>query len=264
MKLLIPLLIIILTVSCTSNDAANYAGGIVTSPPKEIGIDDFYKKYTDANGFPVVGSRKVPDEALLKARDIIIMMTKSLPQNVLDTMRNRGVRIAVMARYEGTTDLPEHRFLLNDTAMNWDVRARGLGGIPELPLTTCAEENLLCYQIDKYHAEDILVHEFAHTIHLVGLALNYPDFNANLQMKLDAALSNGKWDNTYAAVNIEEYWAEGVQSWFNANAQVPKPDGKHNQVNNRKKLKKYDRNLYDIISVYFSHSDNTCSCHSNL
>ena len=66
-----------------------------------------------------------------------------------------------MARYEGTTDVPEHAHLAKDTTLNWDLRARGLGGDLELPLTSCAEENLLCYQIDKYHAEDILIHEFA-------------------------------------------------------------------------------------------------------
>ncbi len=38
------------------------------------------------------------------------------------------------------------------------------------PVTTCAEENILAYQIDKYHAEDILIHEFAHSIHLIGIS----------------------------------------------------------------------------------------------
>ncbi len=236
---------------------------LITAPPPELGFNSFYKKYIDANGFPVISSRKVPDEALLKTRDIVLMMIKSLPSNVVDTMRSRGVRIAVMGRYEGTTDLPEHGFLVADTSVNWDVRARGLGGTPNLPLTSCAEENLLCYQIDKYHAEDILIHEFAHTIHLVGLALNYPDFNAELLKMLENAKGNGKWENTYAATNSEEYWAEGVQSWFNVNAQVPVPDGKHNQINTRKELRKYDPDLYDLISRYFSDSYEICLCHKN-
>ena len=64
-------------------------------------------------------------------------------------------------------------------------------------------------------------------------------------------MAAGKWKDTYAATNIEEYWAEGVQDWFNVNAEVPKPDGKHNQVNTRKELKAYDRGLYDILSEFF-------------
>lgn len=142
-----------------------------------------------------------------------------------------------MARYEGTTDIPEHAHLANDKRLNWDVRARGLGGTLRSPLTTCAEENILCYQIDKYHAEDILVHEFAHSIHLIGIISIDPGFNDRLQQALDAAIAEGKWNNTYAQTNISEYWAEGVQSWFNVNAEVEYPDGKHNHVNTRSDLK---------------------------
>ena len=61
-----------------------------------------------------------------------------------------------------------------------------------MPLTTCAEENILGYQIDKYHAEDILVHEFAHSIHLIGILTVYPDFNERLKKAYDAALAAGK------------------------------------------------------------------------
>jgi alpha-glucosidase len=133
------------------------------------------------------------------------------------------------------------------------VRARGLGGTLNLPLTTCAEENILAYQIDKYHAEDILIHEFAHTIHDVGISPINPDFNDRLKASLDAALENGRWVNTYAATNIWEYWAEGVQTWFNVNAEVntDEGDGKHNRVNTREELKVYDPGLYKILSDYF-------------
>ncbi len=48
------------------------------------------------------------------------------------------------------------------------MRARGLGVNIENPITTCAEENLLGYEKDNYHNED-LIHEFAHTMH--GLAI---------------------------------------------------------------------------------------------
>jgi hypothetical protein len=234
----------------------------ITAPPSSLKLDPFYRKYVDANGFPVVSSRKVPDEALMKARDIIIFMTNVLPDSVVAVMRNTGVRIAVMARYEGTTDIPEHKHLENDTSINWDVRARGLGGSIRQPLTTCAEENLLCYQIDKYHAEDILIHEFAHTIHLAGIIQVDTAFNPTLQQALDRALAAGKWKDTYASTNLYEYWAEGVQDWFNVNAEVPQPDGKHNHINTRNELKAYDPGLYDILKQYFPETTKSISCHS--
>ncbi|MBN2612600.1 MAG: hypothetical protein JXB00_13680 [Bacteroidales bacterium] len=234
----------------------------ITAPPESLKLDAFYKKYLDANGFPVISSWRVPDKALIKARDIIVAMTGLLPEPVVSKMKDTGVRVGVMARYEGTTDIPEHRYLANDTSLNWDVRARGLGGSMELPLTTCAEENLLCYQIDKYHAEDILIHEFAHTIHLVGIIQVDPEINSRLQKALDKALAEGKWKGTYAATNIEEYWAEGVQDWFNVNAEVPEPDGKHNHINTRIELKEYDPGLYSILNRYFPETTTCISCHA--
>jgi hypothetical protein len=233
----------------------------ITLPPSDLNLDPFYKKYVDANGFPVISSWRVPDSALLKARHIIVSITSMLPEEVVNIMRACGVRIGVMARYEGTTDIPEHRFLANDTSINWDVRARGLGGSVEDPLTTCAEENLLCYQIDKYHAEDILIHEFAHTIHLAGIIQVDTTINTRLQHALDHATAQGKFMRTYAATNLAEYWAEGVQDWFNVNAEMPKPDGKHNHVNTRSELKEYDPELYAILAEYFPETNECISCH---
>ncbi len=236
---------------------------VITSPPDSLKLDRFYKKYLTANGIAITSSWRVPDSALVQAWKIIKFMTGNLPPEVLAAMVKVKARVTVMGRYEGTTDVPEHAYLANDTTLNWDLRARGLGGDPELPLTSCAEENLLCYQIDKYHAEDILIHEFAHTIHGVGILPLHPDFNDLLQEKLDHAISQGKYKRTYASENIWEYWAEGVQNWFNVNAEVPKPDGKHNWVNTREEMKKYDPELYKIISSYFPKTNGSPSCHSS-
>lgn len=234
----------------------------ITKPPKVLNLDPFYKKFMSANGIPVISSWRVPDSALVQAWKTVMFMTSDLPENVLTQMQDAGARLGVMARYEGTTDIPEHADLANDTSLNWDLRARGLGGDMNLPLTTCAEENLLCYQIDKYHAEDILIHEFAHAIHLIGIAPLDSTFNPTLQRFLDKAVAEGKYKNTYAKTNLYEYWAEGIQNWFNVNAEVPEPDGKHNQLNTREELKRYDPDLYNLIHQYFSEFEESPSCHA--
>ena len=234
----------------------------VTAPPASLGLHPFYKKYLNVNGIHLISSHRVPDSALYAAQRTLEAMTRLLPPDVLKAMTDINTRVGVMARYEGTTDIPEHAHLAADTSLNWDLRARGLGGGLHDPLTTCAEENLLAYQIDKYHAEDILVHEFSHSIHLIGLVTVYPGINAELKEALAAAIAEGKWKNTYAATDIAEYWAEGVQSWFNVNAEVKTPDGKHNHVNTRKELKKYDRRLYDIIHRYFPETNESISRHA--
>jgi len=238
----------------------------ITTPPAALHLDPFYSKYMNVNGIHVVSSWRVPDSCFHAAFITVNALTGMLSTEVLASMTERYTRIGIMARYEGTTDIPEHAYLAADTALNWDVRARGLGGTLELPLTTCAEENILAYQIDKYHAEDILIHEFAHTIHDVGISPVYPDFNERLQRALDSAIDKGRWFNTYAATNIWEYWAEGVQNWFNVNAEVEKEmgDGKHNRVNTREELKRYDPALYAIIAEFFPATDKRISRHQTV
>ncbi len=127
----------------------------ISNPPIELGLDAFYKKYVNVNGIHIISSHKVPDEAVFAVCKTVDFMTKSLPKEVLQQMVKVDTKVGIMARYEGTTDIPEHAHLSKDTTLNWDVRARGLGGTLRNPITTCAEENVLCYQIDKYHAEDM-------------------------------------------------------------------------------------------------------------
>ncbi len=121
---------------------------VVTAPPDSLNLDKFYKKYVDVNGLPLISSWRVPDSAFVAAHRTLYAMTSMLDPQVLQAMKKAGARIAIMARYEGTTDIPEHHYLVNDTALNWDLRARGLGGTTDEPLTSCAEENVLAYQID--------------------------------------------------------------------------------------------------------------------
>ncbi len=224
---------------------------IITSVPDSLGYDSFYVKYVSVNGLPLVSSWRVPDSAFVAAHRTLYAMTSMLDKRVLQKMISSDARVAIMARYEGTTDLPEHHYLVNDTSLNWDLRARGLGGTIEEPLTSCAEENVLAYQIDKYHAEDILIHEFAHAIHCIGIIQVDSTFNPRLQTLYEKAKASGILDGTYRITDKEEYFAEGVQDWFNVNAEMPHPDGKHNWCNTREELKEYDPELYQLISEYF-------------
>ena len=237
---------------------------VVTTPPDSLNLDPFYKKYVNVNGIALISSWRVPDSAFVAAHRTLYAMTSMLPKNVLDSMVNRGTRVAIMARYEGTTDIPEHHDLINDTTMNWDLRARGLGGDLNLPLTSCAEENVLAYQIDKYHAEDILVHEFAHSIHLIGLTLAAHDFDARLKLCYENAKKNGILDGTYRITDKEEYFAEAVQDWFNVNAEMDHADGKHNWCNTRAELQEYDPDLYNLLAEYFPKTNLQISKHKKV
>ncbi|MDR2811101.1 MAG: hypothetical protein LBB84_11210 [Tannerellaceae bacterium] len=239
---------------------------LITAPPDSLALDPFYRKYMNVNGIHVISSWRVPDSCFYAAYISIKALTDVLPQDVMESLTSRNTRIGIMARYEGTTDIPEHAHLAKDTSINWDVRARGLGGGLRNPMSTCAEENILAYQIDKYHAEDILIHEFAHTIHFVGILPIHPEFNDELQASLDSAIAKGRWPNVYASTNVAEYWAEGVQNWFNVNAEVDRNDGdgKHNKINTREEVKRYDPKLYAILSRFFPEVNEQISRHKKV
>ncbi len=235
-------------------------GGIeITSVPASLGLDPFYRKYTDAGGIPVISSGKVPEEALLKTRAIVLAML-SKRDNVRLMLIEKNARVGIIGATEVTTDMPEYEFLKDDPNTNWDERSRGLGGTIWVPLTTGAEENIMCYSDDRYHPEDILIHEFAHAIHGMGIIFVEPDFEERLNTLFNDAISSGKWANTYAASNFSEYWAEGVQDWYNVNNQSIPANGVHNHVNTRSELQQYDVGLYNLISEYFN-TTFTGSCH---
>lgn len=237
---------------------------VITAVPDSLGLDKFYTKYVDVNGIPLISSWRVPDSAIVAAHRTLYAMTSMLKPEIVQAMKKANARVAIMARYEGTTDLPEHHYLVNDTSLNWDLRARGLGGTIEEPLTSCAEENVLAYQIDKYHAEDILIHEFAHAIHCIGIIQVDTAFNTRLNALYQKAMKSGMLDNTYRSSTKEEYFAEGVQDWFNVNAEVPRTDGKHNWCNTREELQEFDPELYQLISEYFPKTNLQISRHKKI
>jgi hypothetical protein len=206
----------------------------VTKPPKELGLDPFYTKYIDADGYPIVASEKVNDYALKEAAYLVNMMLKTRP-DVRKAMIESGSRLVVMAHTEFTTDLPEQR---NMTPKDfWDARARGLGGSQTDTICSCGEENLLAFPGDPYSTENLLIHEFAHNMHLRGLIRVDPTFDSRLEECYKKAMNAGLWKGKYASVNHMEYFAEGIQSWFNDNRE---PDHDHNHVNTRAELIEYD------------------------
>ena len=154
---------------------STYRGQGVTSVPDSVrqrfNLDTtFYARFATAGGIPVIASARVPDEALLVARDIINHMLEKRPDLRADIIQ-RGGRVGVMAVSEMTTDIPEQREwkkpTLDDRRLTdgerarydqpggigsmtdkeyWNRRARGMGGT----FTTCAEENVFGYPGTRY------------------------------------------------------------------------------------------------------------------
>jgi hypothetical protein len=221
----------------------------ITAPPSELKVPDFYKKYIDATGYPIIASGTVNDYALREAAYLVDMMLVKR-DDVRQAMIKSGSRLNIIAWNEFTTDLPDFAWLKPKDF--WDARARGTGGSETDPYCSCGEENLLGYEGDPYSTENILIHEMAHNIHLRGVKNVDPSFDARLKKAYDEAMAKGLWKGKYASVNDREYFAEGVQSWFDNNRE---PDHDHNHVNTRAELLEYDPGLAALCREVFGDTE---------
>ena len=226
----------------------------ITAPPADQKIPEFHKKYLTATGYPITSSAQVSNYALKEAAFLINQMLSHRP-DVREAMIASGSRMCIIAHNEFTTDLPEFAELGKSAEFPtlsakdfWDARARGTGGSQTDPYCSTGEENLLGYPGDPYSTECIFIHEFAHHIHLRGMTQVDPTFDQRVQVTYEKAMAAGLWKGKYAATNHHEYFAEGVQSWFDNNRP---PDHDHNHVDTRDELIEYDPGLAALCREVF-------------
>jgi cyclophilin family peptidyl-prolyl cis-trans isomerase len=257
MQIRLPLILSVLVVLGSTSRAATEKAQLVNDHPlSSVGsvpdsvrgrfkLSEFYQQYIAVEGLPIVGSTNVSAQALLEAAWIVRQMLPQRP-DILQAMASNNVRLAVMAWNEFTTDIPEHSTLTSK--VYWDRRARGLGATRSRPAVSCAEENLLGFPGDPYSTENILIHEFAHAIHEMGLNSVDPTFDRRLRAAFKRAREKEVWKGTYAATNPQEYWAESVQNWFDNNRH---DDALHNHVHTRAQLKEHDSAVAELCAEIF-------------
>jgi hypothetical protein len=242
----------------------DYAKFTVRHPPRSLELDAFYAKYVDAGGILVTTSARVLDSALLVARDIVTSMLAERP-DVRAELVKQHARVGVMAIDEMTTDLPEQRDwtkpapddprLTTCEKINyakiarmtdreyWNERARGMGGL----YTTGAAENILGVPGTRYFGENILVHEFSHSIlgavHEVDSALY-----SRVESAYAHAMSLKLWEGHYATTTVDEYWAEGTQFWFHSNMAYRT---EHITVVSADDLRGYDPALFAVLQEVY-------------
>lgn len=240
----------------------DYLKYVVTAPPPEIvarfQLDTtFYRKYADANGYPILASAKVSDAAVAIVRDQVNYLLSNRPL-IRDTMIAHGGRVVVMAETEYTIDVPEQRRWTVPKYLDprltpqeraryyepgglgsmmpegyWNSRARGMGGT----LTTCAEENVLGYYQTRYWGTNICVHEFSHAIMGAGIGNVDPKWFQEIVEAFKRAKAGClRTANGYAGNTFNEYWAVGVE-WYVGNG-----------GRDRAGLKAEDSTLYELVS----------------
>lgn len=210
----------------------------------------YYKKYvmlgtTLENSIPIVCGNNVSDYAMQQAR-LQCSYIANTPA-LLNMLRQQRIHIVIF----GNTEYPD---VIPGWDPAWDAKRYAGGYGPNAPGASCGLHmgDILNNTFDRYPTENIVIHEFGHAVIDFGLDKLFPGFKNNVAAIWNRAKTKGLWKNTYAITNASEYWAEGVQSYFNLNGKGPEAgDGTHNHVNTRALLKTYDPEFYEVLySVY--------------
>ena len=236
----------------------------VIPTPASLHADPYYTKFTSAREFPVLGSQKVSDQALLKANDTIRKMF-AYRHDILKAMIQDGARLVVLGRDEQLSDLPE--FKESKTKPAFD-EARFLDWTPDLKLMVVPEENILSLPKEPFGGECMVIHEFAKALYQVtGMRPVDPDFDQQrqkqqyelrvkrmdlefdrkLQLNYESAMNKTLWRGTTAARDRAEYWAAGVTAYFDATGEGQPPNGADHPITTREMLKSYDPDLYALV-----------------
>ena len=202
----------------------------------------WYAKYIDAWGVPILGSSRIDDATLVRAREQLGVLLRTYPRGPVPALNSQNNRVVLVARGERMSSIPEV-FAAFGTSLDTRYWA-GFGATSSLPITAGTEANLM----DNFGAENVFIHEFAHTVMDMALSTVDPDFTRDLQAAYRNARAKSLWTDTYAISNLKEYWAEAVQTYFDANFEGPVgSDGVHNNINTRAELRAYDPLLYRLI-----------------
>lgn len=197
------------------------------------------------NGVAFVSSTSVSDVAIKRAQYVIKAMTANTPE-IRARMAAAGFRVEIIGRDQVISDLPDYADLKGKKTVdgrNFDDGTRGVG---EKSKCSVGEENLLCLRAQKYIEEDILVHEFSHSI----MSNMEKGDLAAVEAAFRNAVSKGLYPTgIYMMANSEEYWAEGTQVWFEATIRKDVNSG----FNTRAKLRSHDPDLAAVLErVYGS------------
>lgn len=239
----------------------------ITTPPstlmqwldgKSSPLSPWYTKYISDEGFPILASEVVRDEAILQCRYIVHTMLEKHPE-ARQQMIKMHWRVAICGYQQNITDIPECAMMKvwwPDT--DWDARGRGYGATEALPVMSIGEENIVKIPNfrERYSTESIMVHEFAHNVDY-ALRKSWPGFEAKLLACYKNAKESGRWQGgvyDYAMTNSEEYFAEASQAWYNTCRMIVKDleTGEKFTLKTREQLKAHDPDMYELLSTVYT------------
>ena len=215
---------------------------------------EFYKKSQNTAGLLVKGSSSIENASLAAASDIVSKMI-SKRQDIKTRLIANKADIVVIAKSENYCDIPEAQSLRE--VKTFDGRdfcsICGGGGVPGRPITTVCEDNLLKTAKDPYHGtEDILTHEFAHTMHILGMdAFDKKRVTDIYTVAKNRNIfeTNAEGEPTYMMANEQEFFACLSAAWFGVHN--PKSPAISPDLVNRDSIKEKLPEMYEFMkSIY--------------
>jgi len=207
--------------------------------------DYFTQLYISQTGIKIYAVKDIKLESLQKAgRMVDLMLNKR--RDIANTITEKEGGLSILAYGEHAYMQPDLRFEYNPKYLY----VEGFGG----EVAQCTECNLERNKnFTHYPNESILVHEFAHTIHLTGIKNGDPEFFQRIEDTFAKVREEGKWEKTYSGSNPEEYFAVGTTLWFDVMSESKDGsfDGTRCAINTREELKEYDIDLYNILSDFY-------------
>jgi alpha-glucosidase len=247
----------------------------VQPPPAGFKIHPYYSKFTFAREFPVLGSKHVSDEALLRANDTVRKLF-AYRHDILKAMITDGARLVVLGRDEKLSELPE--FAGDRQKAGFD-EVRYLDYTPRLKLLVVPEENVLRLPGEPFAGKDLVVSVFAKGLYRVaglrpategtatkGAKQQYElrvkrldsEFDRKIRKLQDEARGKGLWKGMAADRDPVEYWAAGVEAYFDAAGAGDAPHHADRPVTTREALRVYDPSLFALVDetmAYREHVD---------
>ncbi|MFA6235936.1 MAG: hypothetical protein WC635_01310 [Bacteriovorax sp.] len=215
---------------------------------------EFYKKFLNSNGLLIKGSQKVSDTSLARASETLNKMLGKRA-DIRNNLIDKKADIVIIAPSENYCSFPETEELKGTKTFDGRdfCEICGAGGNEGRPITAICEDNLLKTKKDPYFgSEDILTHELAHTIHILGMNESTKKrlnelYNIAKRNNLFAKNKNG--EATYVMANDEEFFACLSAVWFGAHN--PKSTAFPPELRDRDSIRQISPLIYEFLKEIY-------------
>jgi alpha-glucosidase len=187
----------------------------------------------------------IPNFSILELSDTeqkVILQTLERFKKFKENFLSRGFRHYVMPEYTKLTDLPTFAHLRKQKTFNgrlWD-EVRGIGGCD----AATGIEAIRNIAKGGYNA---FAHELAHQLHQI---LPNGFRNPTVLRLYYRAIENGLVLDDYAAANVMEYFAQGVEAFFSIEKNEESQKQKYH-CHIRRELRQRDKALFKYLERLF-------------